>query len=148
MEQLKKLKDLDKLIKLDLSGNEVCNIEKYRDKVFDDFENLLCLDGKDRDNQSVESDDDEDYGNESGEFDKNGDEIAIPDDVLERLDPEIREKYKNGEISQAELLDFLNDDGDMPDLAGEEGEFEMEEGEAAVEEGDEGYGQEDEEDAE
>ena len=48
---------------------------------------------------SVESDDDEeDYGAEEGEFDKDGD-IAIPDDVLERLDPEIREKYKNGEIS-------------------------------------------------
>ena len=99
MEQLSKLKELDKLIKLDLSGNEVCNKENYRDQVFEDFENLLCLDGKDRDNQSVESDDDEeDYGAEEGEFDKDGD-IAIPDDVLERLDPEIREKYKNGEIS-------------------------------------------------
>ena len=99
MEQLSKLKELDKLIKLDLSGNEVCDKENYRDQVFEDFENLLCLDGKDRDNQSVESDDDEeDYGAEEGEFDKDGD-IAIPDDVLERLDPEIREKYKNGEIS-------------------------------------------------
>ena len=65
------------------------------------------LDGHNRDNESIESDDDDDYGAEEGEFDKD-DEIAIPDDVLERLDPEIREKYKNGEISQAELLDFLN----------------------------------------
>ena len=100
MEQLSKLKELDKLIKLDLSGNEVCDKENYRDKVFEDFENLLCLDGKDRDNQSVESDDDEeDYGAEEGEFDKDGD-IAIPDDVLERLDPEIRESYNKGEITQ------------------------------------------------
>ena len=93
MEQLKKLKELDNLIKLDLSGNEVCDLENYRDKVFEDFKNLLCLDGKDRDNQSVESDDDDDYGNESGEFDKDGEEFAIPEDVLERLDPEIKEKY-------------------------------------------------------
>ena len=40
MEQLKKLKELNNLIKLDLSGNEVCNLENYRDKVFEDFENL------------------------------------------------------------------------------------------------------------
>jgi len=67
--------------------------------------------------------------------------------VLERLDPEIREKYKNGEISQAELLDFLNDDaGDL----GEEGEFEMaeEEGEAAVETGDDAAAYEEEDDEE
>ena len=40
MDQLKKLKELNNLIKLDLSGNEVCNLENYRDKVFEDFENL------------------------------------------------------------------------------------------------------------
>ena len=40
LEQVNKLKDLDKLIKLDLSGNDVCDIENYRDKVFDDLKNL------------------------------------------------------------------------------------------------------------
>ena len=40
LEQVKKLKDLDKLIKLDLSGNEVCEVENYREKVFDDLKNL------------------------------------------------------------------------------------------------------------
>lgn len=48
--------------------------------------------------QSVESDDDDDYGGESGEFDMD-DDLAIPDDVLARLDPEIREKYEKGEIT-------------------------------------------------
>ena len=111
LEQVNKLKDLDKLIKLDLSGNDVCDIENYRDKVFDDLKNLQCLDGKDRDLQSVESDDDDDYGGESGEFDMD-DDLAIPDDVLARLDPEIREKYEKGEITQAELVDFLQEDGE------------------------------------
>lgn len=111
----------------------MCDLEDYRDKVFDDFTNLQCLDGKDRDNQSIESDDDDEYGGESGEFDKD-DDIAIPDDVLERLDPEIREKYKNGEISKHELIDFIND-GDLAE-GDEEGELDMddEECEAALEE--------------
>jgi len=115
--------------------------------MFEEFENLRCLDGKDQDNKSVESDDDEeDYGNESGEFDQDGN-IQIPEDVLERLDPEIREKYKNGDISQAELLDFLNEDGGE---LGEEGEFEMaeEEGEAAVETGDDAAAYEEDDDEE
>ena len=40
------------------------------------------------------------------------DDLAIPDDVLARLDPEIREKYEKGEITQAELVDFLQEDGE------------------------------------
>ena len=89
------------------------------------------LDGKDKDDQSVESDDDEedDYG-EEGEFALNEDEMEIPQDVLDKLDPETREKYEKGEINQEELLDFLNKADGFDDL-GEEGEFDMdgEEGE-------------------
>lgn len=89
------------------------------------------LDGKDKDDQSVESDDDEedDYG-EEGEFALNEDELEIPQDVLDKLDPETREKYEKGEINQEELLDFLNKADGFDDL-GEEGEFDMdgEEGE-------------------
>ena len=62
--------------------------------MFDSLTNLQCLDGKDQDNQSVESDDDEDddYG-EEGEADVDGQDFEIPDHVIEELDPEIREKY-------------------------------------------------------
>lgn len=33
LEQIEKLKEMESLIKLDLSGNEVCNVESYREKV-------------------------------------------------------------------------------------------------------------------
>lgn len=79
---------MDKLIKLDLSGNQVCSIESYRDKIFDSLKSLQCLDGKDRDQQSVESDDDDDYGGENGESDQDG--PLIPDEMLANLDPELR----------------------------------------------------------
>ena len=58
------------------------------------------MDGKDKDDQSVESDDDEedDYG-EEGEFALNEGEMEIPKDVLDKLEPEIREKYEKGELN-------------------------------------------------
>ena len=71
MDQINKLKDMENLIKLDLSGNEICKIDKDREQILESLGQLQCLDGKDKDNQSVESDDDEDedeYG-EEGEFD-------------------------------------------------------------------------------
>ena len=97
LEQVYKLKGLEKLVKLDLSGNEVCDVDKYREQVFDKLSTLECLDGKDRDNQSVESDDDDEYDGESegGEDDM----LGIPEDVIQKLDPEIREKYEKGEIT-------------------------------------------------
>ena len=50
MDQINKLKDLGSLIKLDLSGNEICKIDKYREQVFESLTQLQCLDGKDKDN--------------------------------------------------------------------------------------------------
>ena len=116
------------LIKLDLSGNEVCKVEDYRTKVFESLSQLQCLDGKDQDNQSVESDSDD--GDEYGE-ENEAEQVEIPQHIIERLDPEVREKYEKGEISQAELFEFLNNGDDGAD---EEGEFEFdeEEGEESV----------------
>ncbi len=34
LEQISKLKEIKNLVKLDLSGNEICDIENYRDEVF------------------------------------------------------------------------------------------------------------------
>ena len=50
---------------------------------------------------------------------------------MDKLDPEIKEKYEKGEINQEELLDFLNNADGFGDLE-EEGEFDLddEEGEA------------------
>ena len=129
IEQISKLKSLTALEKLDLSGNEVCKVESYRSKVFETLPTLKVLDGKDKDDQSIESDEEDEYG-EEGEFALNED-VQIPDDVLEKLDPEIREKYEKGEINQEELLDFLNNADGFGDLE-EEGEFDLddEEGEA------------------
>lgn len=43
----------------------------YRDSVFKEIPSLECLDGKDKDDQSIDTEDDEDeYGdNEDGEYD-------------------------------------------------------------------------------
>ena len=149
LDQVKKLSEISNLIKLDLSGNEVCKIDDYRKKVFDSISTLQCLDGKDQDNQSIESDDDEDEYGEEGEQDLDGVEFEIPEHVIEQLDPEIREKYKSGELSKDELLEFINNAEELDGL-GEEGEFDLddEEGEAAQADGDAGGDGEDDKDSE
>ena len=146
---MKKLSEVSNLIKLDLSGNEVCKIDDYRKKVFDSISTLQCLDGKDQDNQSIDSDDDEDEYGEEGEHDLDGDEFEIPEHVIEQLDPEIREKYKNGELSKEELLEFINNAEEL-DGMGEEGEFDLddEEGEAVQADGDAGGEEDDDDDKE
>ena len=58
---------LDLLVHLDISENEVCNLENYKDKVYEILPNLQILDGHDRDGNSFLSEDDEMYG-EEGEF--------------------------------------------------------------------------------
>jgi hypothetical protein len=57
---------------LDLSDNEVCKIENYRDLIYGALPNLEVLDGKDKEGGSYISFDGEDYG-EEGEFDVEGD---------------------------------------------------------------------------
>mmetsp|Transcript_11070 Transcript_11070/g.18527 ORF Transcript_11070/g.18527 Transcript_11070/m.18527 type:complete len:90 (+) Transcript_11070:576-845(+) len=71
---------------------------------------------------------DDDYGEE-------GENELFDHEILQKLDPETREKYLNGELSMEEMKNLgLIDDFDF----GEEGEFEMEE-----EGEDEDYGEED-----
>ena len=40
LDQIKKLSDMSNLIKLDLSGNEICKIDDYRKSVFDNLKQL------------------------------------------------------------------------------------------------------------
>jgi hypothetical protein len=61
------------MMQLDLSENEVCKIENYRDQVYSALPNLEILDGKDREGESFFSlENEEDYG-EEGEFDLEND---------------------------------------------------------------------------
>ena len=84
-------------------------VEGYREKVFEAFPALEALDGKDKDGQSLMLDDD-DYG-EEGEFDI--------EEKLAKLDPELREKYKNGEMDEEEMRNL----GLVPDMFYEMEEF-------------------------
>ena len=45
----------------------MCKLDGYREKVFESLKQLNCLDGKDQDNQSVDSDSDleDEYGEEA-----------------------------------------------------------------------------------
>ena len=130
---------MESLIKLDLSGNELCKLENYREKVFESLKQLQVLDGKDKDNQSIvsDSDEEEEYGEENEH--EQDEQLDIPQYILDKLDPEIKEKYDNGELSQDQLLQFLNNADDLAD-GDEEGEFDFddEEGELEHAQGDAG----------
>lgn len=112
-------------MKLDISDNEICKMENYREKVFKVLPNLIALDGQDQDGKSVYSEEDDDM--EDGEFDMDG----FDEDVLEKLDPETRKKVENGEYGIDELkgLGLIPDEeyGDEDDFVAEEGEEEKSE---------------------
>ena len=59
LQALEPLKSLKNLKSLDLFNCEVTNIDGYREKVFEMLEDLVYLDGFDRNNEEA---DDEDYG--------------------------------------------------------------------------------------
>lgn len=110
-----KIKDLDKVLafiskmpqltKVDLIDNEVCQQPEYREKVLEamrkhshDETERLILDGHDEDNISV-SDDSED----DDEMDEEGEMEMMDMEIINKLDPEIRKKFENGELSLEEL---------------------------------------------
>ena len=74
IEQVKQLAPCSELTNLDLSENEVCKIDKYREMVYEALPNVQVLDGHDRDGNSYISDDEEDYG-EEGELDMDNDAL-------------------------------------------------------------------------
>ena len=105
-------------------------MEGYRDKVFAKLPQIQILDGKDPENNSVYTEDDEnDYG-EEGELDQED----VYTDILLKLDPETRGRFENGEMDEAEMraLGLLPGDADY----GEEGENEISESDLAGANGD------------
>lgn len=72
---------------------------------------LQVLDSKDQDGQSFYSDDIDEYG-EMGESEMNDNESAALKQILEKLDPETRERFENGELGEEELeqLGLINND--------------------------------------
>mmetsp|Transcript_14213 Transcript_14213/g.28087 ORF Transcript_14213/g.28087 Transcript_14213/m.28087 type:complete len:350 (+) Transcript_14213:70-1119(+) len=59
-EALEKLAGLAKLELLDLEGNPVTKLDGYQSKVFNMFDTLIALDGKNRDGEEIEDEDDDD----------------------------------------------------------------------------------------
>jgi len=134
IDQVKSLAVLEKLIHLDLTDNEVCDVKDFRDLVYEALPNLQVLDGKDRDGISFMSmDGEEDYG-EEGEFDLEND-IKMQE-IIEKLDPETRQRFEDGEIGIEDLKAL----GLIPqDFDGESyGAYGSEEGEAENGEPEEG----------
>lgn len=113
-------------MKLDISDNEICKMDNYREKVFKILPNLIALDGQDQEGKSVYSEEEDDL--EDGEFDMDG---MFDEDILEKLDPETRKKFENGELGVEDLRGMgLIPEGDEygdEDFAGEEGEEEKSE---------------------
>ena len=70
LEDISVLKDFSKLMHLDIDENPIAKIDDYRNKVYETLPNLSVLDGKNKDGESVYSE--EDYG-EEGEFDMDND---------------------------------------------------------------------------
>ena len=114
------MKALTHLVSLDLSMNEVCNIDGYREKVFEMIPSLEVLDGKNKAGESVDGSEDDygDYG-EEGEA-----EQEMLQEILNNLDPETRKRFEAGEISKDEVIALGL--GDADDY-GEEGEDEVSE---------------------
>lgn len=111
LDDLKTLTSFKSLKNLDLVENPVTKIEDYRNKIFRLLPQLEVLDGRNTDNQSVQSSEEDEYG-EEGEFDQNGDFISDSDDD---------EGVANGKKFGSD------DEDDEDDFFGEEGEDDFEE---------------------
>ena len=99
-------------MQLDLEDNPVSKIEDYRNEIYKALPKLQVLDGHDKDNNSVYSE--EDYGEEG--------EIEM-DEGFNNLDPEMRAKIMAGEVDAEELRKMGVIDGSSDEFE-EEGEFE------------------------
>ena len=70
LDEVKTLSSLDKLKILDLQDNSVTSAENYRDTVFEALPTLDVLDGKFKNGEVYESESDDDFYGEEGEFDQ------------------------------------------------------------------------------
>lgn len=117
LEQVKLLVDIVGLVKLDLTGNKVCDVDNYRQSVFEAFPKLEALDGTDKNDQPVESEDDSDeddlYGDEEGELEN--------DELLGQLDEDTRKRLMEGKMTAEELEALgVGEDDFFPEEFGED----------------------------
>ena len=83
LDELKCLKGLKALLKLDLTGNKVCEVDNYTKEVFEMLPTLEVLDCQNKEGEFVESEeDDDDYGEEG--------ELDLEDDLLAQLDEDTK----------------------------------------------------------
>ena len=78
---------------LDIDENPIAKIENYREKIYETLPNLNVLDGKNKDGESIYSE--EDYGDEGGEDDFENDF----EERLNNLTEDQREKLRTGELT-------------------------------------------------
>lgn len=122
--EVKTLQGLEQLKIIDLQDNTVASVDNYRDTIFEAFPDLDVLDGKYKNGEVYESESDDDFYGEEGEFDQEEQEK-----ILEQLDEETRKRLDEGKLS-AEEMEAL---GLIPEMFMNE-----EYGEEEVEEGDDG----------
>jgi hypothetical protein len=105
----------------------VASVDNYRDAIFETFADLDVLDGKYKNGEVYESESDDEYYGEEGEFDQEEQEK-----ILEQLDEETRKRLDEGKLS-AEEMEAL---GLIPEMfmAEEYGEEEVEEAEEGADE--------------
>lgn len=81
-DDLKPLQKLSHLIQLDLSDNSLSKEEKYREKIFEMFDNLVVLDNMNKQGEEVNysEEEEEDYAEGEGDDDDEEDEDEDEDD--------------------------------------------------------------------
>ena len=106
-------------------------MDNYRETLFKTFPKLEVLDGTNKDDEDVLSDDDdEDAYGEEGEFELDDEEDGK---ILAQLDEDTRKRLQEGKMTEEELEALgLGGLGGFPDDA-EYGEEEVDEGDAESE---------------
>jgi len=124
LEDIAVLKDFEHLMHLDIDENPIAKIEDYRNKIYAALPNLNVLDGKNKDGESIYSE--EDYGDEGGEDDFDNDF----EERLNNLTEDQREKLRTGELTQEDLKGMgLGGIGESSEIEyDEEGEEEQDDG--------------------
>ena len=84
--EIKCLENLSKLKLLDFTDCPISKIDKYRDKMFENFKNLEILDGVDKNGKPVEEDDDNDEEDELEE------DKEFIDDEKQEVEEELEEE--------------------------------------------------------
>jgi len=108
---------------LDLEGNEICKIEGYTAKMWEQFPTLSILDGKNKEGEEImsqESDEDEEYGGEDGEDEEDFDQQEYIDKISKQLTEEQKKELESQGISVQQYLEGQGEDFEEMEEEGEE----------------------------